>query len=83
MGSEMCIRDRSATHWFARRASGKDDIKHCAATETLRTAFAENPLDRVDNIALAAAIGTDHSRDAILETERGGINERLEAMDLQ
>ena len=61
----------------------ENDVLHPAPAEGLGALFAENPADRVGDIALAAAIGADDGRDAGFEAENRGISERLEAVKLE
>ena len=77
--------ERHARHarGLARGAACKDDIEHGAAAKALRAAFAEHPLDGVDDIRLAAAVGTHDARDGGIETELRGIRKALETAQNQ
>ena len=58
-------------------------FEHASANGIPTLLVTHDPADGIHHIALPAAIGADHGGDAVLETESGGINKRLEAMDLQ
>jgi hypothetical protein len=60
-------------------AARVDDLLHLPAAQVARLAGAEDPLDRVDDVGLAGAVGTDNRRHSALESNFGGAGERLEA----
>ena len=60
-------------------ASGKDDVLHAGAAHGRRALLAHRPDDGVGDIALAAAVRTDHDGDAGLETELDRARERFES----
>ncbi len=66
-----------------RIAAIEDHVLHALAAEALGALLAQHPGDGVDDVALAAAVGPDNGRDAIVETEFGAIRETLEAGDVE
>jgi hypothetical protein len=58
--------------------AGEDDVLHRLAAQALGAALAEDPDDRVGEVALAAAVGTDDGGELPGEAEAGGVQERLE-----
>lgn len=71
---------------LARFAAGRtveDDVDHVLAAETLGGLVAENPLERIDDIALAAAVGADNAGNALGEVEPGAVGEALKAEQFQ
>ena len=60
-------------------AAGVDDLFHLPAAEVARLAGAEDPLDGVDDVRLARAVGTDDRRDAAFEADLGRPGKGLEA----
>jgi len=60
--------------------AGEDDVLHLLAAQARRTLFAEHPLDRIDDVALAAAVGPDDDVDAVVEAEFRFVREALEAV---
>src|SRR5262249_51781935 len=68
---------------LSRRRAVEDDVGHFAAAQALGTLFSENPADRVDDVALAAAIGPDDGRDAAAEVEMRLFGKTLEAYQFQ
>jgi hypothetical protein len=68
---------------LARVAALEDDVLHLIAAQTLRALLAEHPRDRIDDVALAAAIGPDDGGDAGVEGKFGAIGEALEAGDFE
>ena len=59
----------------------ENDVVHLLAADRARRLGAEHPRDRVDHVALATAVRSDHDRDTRLELQRGGLGERLEALE--
>ena len=59
--------------------AGEDDVGHFAAAKALRALLAENPLDGVHDVRLAAPVRAHNHRDARVEIEAGAVGERLEA----
>src|SRR5262249_9551639 len=66
----------------ARRLAAVDDVGHARAAQPRGPLLAEGPLDRVDEVALAAAVRTDDGGDAVADRERGPLRERLESVHL-
>jgi len=61
--------------------AGKDDIHHRIAAQTLGRALPEHPLDGIDHIALAAAVGADDARLGLVEAKLGGVGKGFESGD--
>jgi hypothetical protein len=74
-------RDRRRPDGLPGSRAGEDDVHHRVAAKALGGALPEHPLDRVDDVRLAAAVGADDARDRGVELELGGIRERFEARD--
>jgi hypothetical protein len=55
---------------------------HLVAAQALGALLAHHPRDRVGDVALAAPVGPDDRRDALVERELGPIGKRFEAVDL-
>ena len=73
---------RHACH-AGRRSSGRareDHVDHFFAAEALARALAEHPLDRIDDVALAAAVGPDDAGHSVVEVELRPIGKRLESL---
>jgi hypothetical protein len=70
-------------HRSAPLAAREDDVFHRAAAQCLGALLAHDPLDRVDDVRLATAVGSDHGRDPVIEDERGPVVERLEAVNVE
>ena len=56
--------DFGEAHRLARRGAVKDQVFHATAAQRFRALLAERPTHRLRDIALAAAVGADDSRDA-------------------
>ena len=81
-GARAVVQRQSDFGDIARRAVGgaiEDDIVHLAAAHLLRRGFAHRPSERLDNIRLAAAVGTDDARQSRRDDQLRGIDETLEA----
>jgi hypothetical protein len=63
-------------------AAAEDDVLHLVAAQALGALLAHHPRDRVGDVALAAPVGPDDRRDALVERELGPIRKRFEAVDL-
>jgi hypothetical protein len=68
---------------LARVAAVEDHVFHAIAAQALGALLAEHPGDRVDDVALAAAVRADDGGDAVVEAELGAIAEALEAADVE
>ncbi len=64
-------------------ASDVDDLSHRLATEVACLAGPQDPLDRVHDVRLAGAVGTDDRRDAAFESDLGRPGKSLEAQQAQ
>ena len=60
-------------------APAEDHVLHALAAKTLHALLTQHPGDGVDDVALAAAVGADNRRDAVIESHVGPIREALEA----
>ena len=67
----------------ARIAAAEDDVLHPVAAQALGALLAEHPRERIDDVALAAAVRPDDGRDAGVEGQLGSIRKALEAGNLQ
>ncbi len=65
-----------------RIAAAKNHVLHTIAAQALGALFAEDPGERVDDIALAAAVRPDDRRHPLVEGEFGAVRKALEAGDL-
>jgi hypothetical protein len=74
-------RDARHAHGLAPGGAGEDDVDHLRAAEALAGALAEDPLDRVNDVALAAAVGADDRGHRFGEGELGAVGEALEAVE--
>ena len=68
---------------LARGAAVEDDVHHRVAAQALGGLLAEHPLDGVDDVALAAAVGADDAGDRAVEDELGAVGEALEPVNDQ
>ena len=66
-----------------RGGAGEDDVLHLAAAQRLGTLFAHDPRQRVDDVGLPRAVGSDDAGHAGLERERRRLREGLEALERQ
>ena len=66
-----------------RLAAAEDDVLHRAAAQVFRALLAHSPADGVDHVRLAAAVGPDDARDAVVEGEDHPVGKRFEAGDLE
>ena len=53
------------------------------AAQRLRALLAEHPGNRIDDVALAAAVGADDGGDAVIERKFGSVGKALEAGNLE
>ncbi|MWV58253.1 GNAT family N-acetyltransferase [Rathayibacter sp. VKM Ac-2754] len=75
--------DLGAAEGTAGRGAREDDVLHLAAAEGLGALLPHHPGERVDDVALARAVGADDAGDAGLEGERGRLSEGLEPLEGQ
>src|SRR5205823_12966700 len=68
---------------LARIASCEDHVLHVLAAQRLCALLAEDPRDRIDHVALPAAVRADDGGDAVVERKFGSIREALEAGNLE
>ena len=68
---------------LARIAAAENDVLHAIAAQALGALLAEHPGDRIDDVALAAAVRPDDGGDAGVEGELGPIRKALEAGNLE
>jgi hypothetical protein len=66
----------------ARLGAVEDDVVHGLAAEVLRGLLTHGPADGVDDVRLAAAVGTDDRRHVVVDVDDGLVHERLEPADL-
>ncbi|MEZ4473042.1 MAG: hypothetical protein R3F60_20115 [bacterium] len=70
-------------HGAAALAAGEDDVLHGGAPQRARALLPHHPLDRVDDVRLAAAVRAHDGGDAVVEDEGRPVVERLEAVDVE
>ena len=75
--------DFGHAHGFAGGGAVEDDVEHGVAAEGFGGHFAEDPLDGIDDVGLAAAVGADDGGDAVIEEEFGVIGEGFEAGEFE
>ena len=68
---------------LARVTAVEDDVLHLLAAQALGALLAHDPRDRVGDVALAASIGTDNGRHALVEGKLRPVREGLEPVDLE
>ena len=68
---------------FAGTGAVENHVGHLAAAQALRRLFAENPLDGIDDVRFAAAVGADDRRHARRKIEPRLVGKRLKANQLQ
>ena len=64
---------------LAGRRAGEDDVDHRVAAQALGGSLPEDPLDGIDHVGLAAAVGPDDADNRRLEPELGRVCKGLEA----
>ena len=74
-------RDRHLRHAHGVPTLGalEDDVRHLRAAQALRSLVAQDPLDRIDDVRLAAAVGADDAGQSRVELELGTVGEGLES----
>ena len=65
----------------ARGGAAEDHVPHARAAQVLRALLAETPPDGVDDIRLAATVGTDDAGDALIKEHRLAVCKGLEAVN--
>src|SRR4029078_4132791 len=60
-----------------------DHVFHLVAAQALRALLTHHPRDGVRDVALAAAVRTDHRRHAFVKGELGAIGKRFETVDFE
>ncbi|OPZ73302.1 MAG: hypothetical protein BWY83_00171 [bacterium ADurb.Bin478] len=70
-------------HRLGRRRTIKNNVFHAIAAQRSRALLTHHPADGIDNIALAATIGTDDTGDAVMKKEIGLFCKRLKADDCE
>ena len=68
---------------FFRGAAGKNEVLVVFAAQVLDALLAQDPEQGVDQVALAAAVGADHGRDALVELDDGFFRERFKAVQFE
>ena len=66
-----------------RCGAGEDHVVHAAAAQRLGAGLAHRPADRLEQVGLAAAIGSDHAGEPAFDPQFGRLDEALEAGKLQ
>ena len=75
--------DGGRTHRFAGIGAVEDDVVHRFAAQVLGGNFAHDPAHGIDDVGLAATIGTHDPGEVVREVGSGRVDERLEAGDLE
>jgi len=75
---DLCHADGGGFH-----GSVEDDVVHLLAAQCLDPLFPHDPADGVDDIALAAAVGTDDGADPFSEVENDTVAERLKSCNFK
>ena len=65
------------------RAAENDVLHFSAAAQLLGARLTEHPADGVRDVALAASVGADNGRDALVDGDLRAVGERFEALDFQ
>ena len=68
---------------FAGVAAVEDDVFHPLAAQALCALLTQHPGDGVHHVALAAAVGSDDGRHAVVKRQLGAIRKTLESVDVQ
>ena len=68
---------------LAAPGAGEDHVLHAVAADGAGALLAEDPPDRLDDVGLAAAVGTHDPRDPGAEGDLGLVEEGLEAEDVE
>ena len=68
---------------LATRSAVEDDVGHLLAAEALGALVAQDPLDRIDDVAFAAAVGSDDTGDSRSEIETDAVRKALETEDFE
>src|SRR5690606_19136312 len=71
------------TQGFPGGGAVEDEVRRPRRPECPVALLAQHPADRVDDVALAAAVRPNDGRDAGAEADLGLVRERLEAQELQ
>ena len=74
--------DRRAADRLALAGAVEDDVLHRLAAQRGRLRFAQHPANGVDDVRLAAAVGTDDADELAGRADRRGVHERLEPGEL-
>ena len=75
--------DLGDVHRATRGGALEDHVLHLAPAEQPGRLLAQDPAHRVGDVGLAAAVGADDRRDAVLEGQGDAVGERLEPGELQ
>ncbi len=67
---------------LAPAGSVEDDVAHRVAAQVLGGYLAHDPAHGVDDVGLAAAVGTDDAGQVARQVDRGRVDERLESREL-
>ena len=83
--AQAVVKDQLNTgprHRFTVKRAIKNHVLHRLSAQRGSLGFAQHPAQRVDNIRLAATIGTDDAHYLPRQGDMGGINERLETGEI-
>ena len=68
---------------LARVAAAENQVLHAVAAQAAGALLAEHPRQRVDDVALAAAVRADNRRHALLEGQLRAVGKALETRDFE
>ena len=74
-----CQADLGVAGTAAAGRAVEDDVHHLPAAQALGRLLAQHPLEGIDHVALAAAVGADDGGDAVVKIKYGLIGEALKA----
>jgi hypothetical protein len=71
--------DRRRADWLARTRAVEHHVAHRITAQVAGRQLAHDPAHRVDDVGLAAAVGTDHTDQVPGQMHRGRIDKRFES----
>ena len=74
--------DAGLSDRFATGRAVEDHVAHALAAQAAGRAFPHHPAHRVDDVGLAATVGTDDAQQVAGQMQHGGVHERLEPRQL-
>jgi len=74
-------RDLCHSAWLSAAGAAENYVGHLAASQTFGTLAAQNPFNGIDNVALAAAVGSYQGRDGLVELKFCFIRKTFKSID--